>query len=858
MDCDKGIQVQKLCAMVERSLRGEKLMTTLRLNSASAFAALLFTIVISVSGAVHAAQIEEIIVTARSVEESVREIPVAITAVGEERLNIFGLESMTDLEAITPQLSIFRAGNGNAASVQIRGIGSPTTSIGIEQSVAVVIDGVYFPQGRAINEGLFDVSQVAILKGPQALYFGKNATAGVVSIMSNNPGDEFEASLRVNNEFESEDLTLEGMISIPINDKIGVRLAVQSSEMSEGWIENNAVTELNAYPTTDAATLATETYFNPKAESDWHQEETLYARLTVAGDLTDNFDYNVKASYSKFEQGTPSGALELFDCRALSGVAHQVAAVVPQPPGRQTPLVEPIALPTADCRADGKRGWNNVPPDIARTNKLLRQFGGDDGDLYEAYSITGTFNWAFENMDATVILNYHDQEAEWVGDQDATGVTSIFAGEKNDFDNLSAEFRLVTRFEQPVNFVLGGYLQQTERYFNQVVNFAGARNTAADPNDEFTAYDKISETDGDTESIYGEVIWDINERWQLTTGARYIHETKDSFFIQPYVNPFFTALFTVYDPANPATRAVADQTFEEVIPEVTLRWEPTDTLTLYAAYKEGFKSGGFSNSAILSNLSPPGFNDFIFDPEEVRGGELGAKASLLDGAMLASFEVYFYDFDDLQVDYFNSAQFAYVTENAGGSETKGAELQIDWATPIEGLSVSGSIAYLSSTFTDFESFCATGQTAAAGCILPPPPAVETDARQNLDGNDRPNAPKWSGFLAVNYERPIGDNLVFGATANVQFKSKLGLLATDASATQGAYETYDANIRIATADGKWRLALIGKNLSDEYVFRGGGNVPGTGGNTGTAEGFPSDLQGVAIRPRQIELELTWNY
>lgn len=145
------------------------------------------------------AAIEEIIVTARATDESVREIPVAITAVSEDRLNKFGIDSMTDLEALTPQLSIFRAGNGSGASVQIRGIGSATTSIGIEQSVAVMIDGVYYPQGRAINEGLFDVGQVAILKGPQALYFGKNATAGVVAVSSNNPSDEFEASIRLNN-----------------------------------------------------------------------------------------------------------------------------------------------------------------------------------------------------------------------------------------------------------------------------------------------------------------------------------------------------------------------------------------------------------------------------------------------------------------------------------------------------------------------------------------------------------------------------------------------------------------------------------------------------------------------------------
>jgi outer membrane receptor protein involved in Fe transport len=841
-----------------RSLKGRFRMGLSRALAVKVPVGILFSLSALGASTVLAAEIEEIVVTARAVEESVRDIPVAITAVSEDKLNKFALESMTDLEALTPQLSVFRAGNGSAASVQIRGIGSTTTSIGIEQSVAVMIDGVYYPQGRAINEGLFDTSQVAILKGPQALYFGKNATAGVVSIMTNNPTDEFEASIRVSNEFETKDRTIEGVISIPINEMLGIRLAVQASDMKDGWIENNAPPGGDFYNTVDAATFEQKAYFNPTAEKEWPKEETRYARLTLAGDLSDTFSYNLKGSYSKFEQGTPSGALEMFSCRALNGIAHQSVPVDPQPPGRQTRLVVPIGFPSVDCEPDGKRGYNNVPPEIAQSNKLLRQFGGPDGDLYESYSITGTFNWNLDPIEIQGILNYHDQEAEWVGDQDASAVTAIFAGERNTFENLSAEFRAVTRFDQPVNFVLGAYLQSTERYFNQVVNFAGARNSAADPNDEFTAYDKISETDGDTRSVYGEVIWDITDRWQLTTGMRYIHETKDSYFIQPYVNPFFLGLFTLYDPANPATRAVADQTFEETIPEATLRWEPTDNLTLYAAYKEGFKSGGFSNSAILSNLSPPGFTDFIFDPEEVKGGEIGAKALVADGSLQVSFEVFHYEFDDLQVDFFNSAQFAYVTSNAGGSETEGAELQFDWATPIEGLTISGSVAYLESTFTDFVSFCYTGQTAAEGCTLPPPPAGETDAFQNLDGNDRPNAPEWSGFLLFDYERPISRNLVFGITGNMQFKSDLGLIATEPDAIQKGYETYDASVRLATADGKWQLAFIGKNLTDKYAFRSAGAVPGTGGNTGTPEGYPSDLQGVAIRPRQYELELTWRY
>jgi len=236
---------------------------------------------------------------------------------------------------------------------------------------------------------------------------------------------------------------------------------------------------------------------------------------------------------------------------------------------------------------------------------------------------------------------------------------------------------------------------------------------------------------------------------------------------------------------------------------------------------------------------------------------VGAKSSILNGTMLLSFEAYYYEFKDLQVDFFNSAQFAYVTSNAGGSITKGAEVQVDWATPVEGLAFSGSLGYLKSYFTRFESFCFTGQTAAQGCILPPS-GVETDAVQDLKGNTRPNAPRWSGFLAMDYERAIGNNLVFGASANLQFKSAVKLTATDPVPEQSAYQTFDANVRIATADGKWQLAFIGKNLTDKTAFRSAGPVPGTGGNTGTAEGFRSDLQGVAIRPRQYELELTWRY
>ena len=831
------------------------------------------------------AELEEIVVTARAVEESIRDIPVSITALSEERLDHFALETFDDLEALTPQLRIARTNNGAGASISLRGIGSPSTSIGVEQSVSVILDGAYQPQGRAISEGLFDSSQVAVLKGPQALYFGKNATAGVISVQTNNPGEETEVRLRVNNEFKTDDTTYEGIISVPVNEKFGVRLALQYADQEEGFIRNNA-TGPDVYATFDAATGVVNLFDNPLAEPFLPQEELFFSRLTFAGDLTDTLSYNIKTSYTDNQRAYGSVS-ELFDCSTLNGTAHtsQLAAV--QPEGRQTPLFEPLPLAAVDCNFDGELGVNPIPPAVAATNDLLNQFGnGQARDEFESLIVTGNFDWALESADVHLNLSYQDQTARWAGDQDGGAVTSIFASERNTLENFSAEGRVSTRLNSQVNFTVGGYYQNWDRGFRQNVIFAflpagpgpfadcalgaagacGPQNSAAaDPNDEFIAYDKDSVTDGETFSIYSELQWDIADNWTLTAGARYLRETKDSTFIQPYVNPFVTGLFIQFDPADPLTQAAADQTFKNLIPEATLSWAATEELTFYAAYKEGYKTGGFSNSAILSNLSPPIvtgdeilFSDFVFDPEQNRGGELGLKASLYDNSVRASFDLFYYKFRDLQVDFFNSQQFAFVTENAGGSETYGAELQVDWATPVDGLVLSGSIAYLESTFTDFEAFCFVGQTPAQGCGPLQPGQTETDLRQNLSGNTRPQAPTWSGFLSANFERPFGDRFFYGISGNWQFRSSTALAATDPFAREGAFSTFDANVRIGTTDGAWQLAFIGRNLTNESAITNSNNVPGTGGNTGTAEGFRGDLLGGAIRPVQLELELRYAF
>ena len=118
-----------------------------------------------------AAEIEEIVVTARATEESVRDIPVAITAVAEERLNQFGLESFEDLEALTPQVAIGRGTSGSGAVIAIRGIGSSSTSIGIEQSVAVDHRWRLHAAGTRHQRGAIRYESGRDIEGPAGVVF---------------------------------------------------------------------------------------------------------------------------------------------------------------------------------------------------------------------------------------------------------------------------------------------------------------------------------------------------------------------------------------------------------------------------------------------------------------------------------------------------------------------------------------------------------------------------------------------------------------------------------------------------------------------------------------------------------------
>ncbi|MBI1179929.1 MAG: TonB-dependent receptor plug domain-containing protein [Alphaproteobacteria bacterium] len=789
--------------------------------------------------AVHA-QLETITVSARKRgEENVRNIPVAVDTISPEKVAHFSITNLQEVADISPSLKIARTESGSGASISIRGYGSPSTSIGIEQSVAVVVDGVYYGQGRVINEGMFDTRQVAVLKGPQALFFGKNATAGVISIETNDPGDDFELLARVGYEFRTKDLKAEAIVSGPVNDKFGIRLAVKSSNMFGGFFKNTAGP--GTYTTVDAATG--EAHVHDVGVTDWRKwpgEKDLFARLTLQAKPTDRLTLTLKPDVATYGSRSMTHGTEARLC-PLGGVSQLSGNV---------------------CNPNWSGGSNPFPQDIAETNPLVNYKGGKTFTDYFRWGLTGTVDYTTDTFSWNTVLNYHRMRNRWANDNDLTETPAVWAAERYTFRAFSAESRVATTFDDPFNFVLGVYYQTTRNRFDQDVLFAGAENSAVeDPTDRYTAYEKASATKGSTYSVYGQVIWKFLENWELTGGARYLHETKNSFFTQPYVNPFFLGIFA-------EGTVNADQSFNNVSPEVTLTWHPTDTVTIYGAYKQGFKSGGFSNSGILGVYST--VDDFAFEPEDVEGFEGGIKTSLLDDTLRLDLNAYTYRIKNLQIDFFNSPTFAFITTNAGKSKTEGVELNVDWAPKsAPGLRMHTSMAYNNARYKDFIGPCWAGQRPSEGCDMVGP-APASVPQQDLSGKPRSMAPKFVVGLGADYEVDLGQGLLLGLSMDAQYSSKYwATVFANPYDIQGDYVLLNAAVRLGGDDDSWQVAVIGKNLTNHYVFYPGLDLPLTGGNTGCSgvgdprascagAGYPADQGNSTNMPRTVEIQFTYRY
>lgn len=767
------------------------------------------------------AEIEQIIVTTRKKEENLEQVPVTATAFSASDLERYNTDSLTKLSTLTPSLTIVQASSGSGGSIYLRGIGTSATSSGFEQAVSINLDGIAISRGNAVQQGYFDMAGVEVLKGPQSLYYGKNSPGGIISIRSADPGDSFEALARLGYEFTADKAYGEAVVSGPINDKVGARLAVRGTT-SRGFMHNDAPMRPGADPLGFDIPGADQKRVGGRDE--------FLGRLTLTFNPTDNFDANLKVSGTAFSDDGAGALTQLRSC-PVGGVAQPIFGV---------------RDPAEDCTVNKHMSRSSAPPGI-----VVDWPDAKGGKIYTDYhSILATLamNQRFDKVTLSSVTGYYGFKTKYFDNYDFSGSGQVFAGEDTRYSAFSEELRANTTFDGAFNFLAGIYYQNTSLRFENSSRIAPL---PPDPrNGKWHSWERPTKTSGETWSAFGEATINITDQLELAGGARWTHEEKNSSMYNAFVHAFLAAAFL------PEGVAITDDFKDDnVSPQATLTWRPTDNLTFYGAYKTGYKSGGFSNGYTLVAGSTAA--DANFDSEKANGGEIGAKMTLLDNSLRINLAGYRFTYKNLQVNVFDAASTSFKVQNAAAARTTGIDFDFIYAPPgIDGLTLRGAYNYNDAHYTEFLGACYAGQTPAQGCTLLPNKGIPTS--QDMKGVPLIFAPKSSGNVGFTYDFALSDRFRMSLASDVRFTSSYeaeGLNRPDGR--QKGFATLDATLTFYD-EGRWELAVIGQNLTNKYYSMGGGDRPLTGSGTGTVNGIPADLSATLGPPRQLGVQVTVHF
>jgi iron complex outermembrane recepter protein len=765
----------------------------------------------------------EIVVTARQRTERLLDVPVAVTVESAADINRYASKELVDIAQMAPQVMIAQVGSGSGTSFIIRGIGSSTLDSGLDQSVAINVDGVLSSRGRSVQQSYFDLADVEVLKGPQALFFGKNTPAGVISLSSANPTKEFTAEEAAGYEFIAHEIYNNGYVSGPITDTLGVRFAYEAREM-RGWMENLAAGGLAGAEPATGMNIFPADQWGPK-------QREINGRLTLAYNPSDNFD-----ALLKFDTGESTDNGEGTNGEVVYCPSGHV-----QNPG------EPPDPFTHNCGANGTTSYGTLP------SALVYGVVGahDNGSGHQSYQPIFTSlkaDWSAGPVKLTSVTGFNRYADVYFQPSFERTVYDLnFGSQEEIYKSFSQEFRALSSFDSPLNFMAGGYYE-TEK----LDNTQGLR-IAPLPIDPVTGYymsiAKGGEIKSSTYSAFGQLMYKLIDNLELDGGVRWSRDIKDMTQANTYVHPGLTAEF-------PLTPFVGSYSSDSVSPEATLTWHPTSQQTFYAAYKTGYKSGGFGLPAILSINTT--VNDLEFKPEKVKGGEVGAKGLYMDGRLRIDSDVYLYDYSDLQVDVFNGTTITYQILNAAAARVEGVETDLHYEAA-SNLQLRAAVGYNRARYRSFNSPCYGGQTIAEGCNLAPQGGAYTE--QNLSGSPTVQAPDWSGNAGFTYTRPLNDTFKMAFTGDVNGMSQYYFSEQEGPGTiQRGYALIDSSIRLTNqlSRGEWTVALIGKNLTNKWIIAGGSDRPNSGSGTGTTAGVPADILGYLERPRQVILELSGKF
>ncbi len=651
--------------------------------------------------------------------------------------------------------------NRSAAVLYSRGIGYSGIDQAIDPSVGVSVDGIFYPGNLNALLQMYDASSVEVDRGPQGTLFGKNTTGGVVQIKTHEPDlglYSIDAYLKVGNYGRAD---YGGVVNIPINDTLALRLAAQS-QYSDGYVRNTYVDPAGNPPQPSDAWLSGDDYKTFRGEMAWRP--------------SDDFKAVLAATYIKNRSDSPGGQ---------NGSVPYGGLGLPGYPTTGDALSSPFFY--------GKPGYG-FPGGTTDAFTVERNYpNGDTGDTFtSSLNMTYHLPWA----DVVSITGYMRGKQNTYSDFDTTGISFFETFTKKKMDYFQQEVHLASNDQDsPLTWVAGLYYNWYKFGFEQDYTKTILSSTITE--------EGAAQNDW-TLAPFAQVDYKILPELTLTGGIRFSTETK-GFLRSPQQVPM---------PFTPgAVTIAAKHTWTNFTYHAGANYRIDDNAMAYFSYSTGFKSGAFNSRAPAGSGSLP-FDFYVnppAKPEKATAYEIGAKTDWLDNRLRANVAAFWNKYDDLQIQYFLPLPGApQVLANGANQKARGVELELT-ALPIDDLTLSASVGYLDSRYTSFVTNLGNQDYKPTVCKN-----VTVDHAEHGPCYLVPyRSPLWTFNLTAQYDFHLPDDLGL-LSPNLSWGHESSY-ATDLNnsimGNQAAFSNLDGSINYTDPSGHFTVSLWAKNVTN---------------------------------------------
>lgn len=806
--------------------------------------------------------IEEVVVTAQKRAEDIQDVPISISAFSGAFMEDSGVNTIQELGAYTPNLSLTQSSQVANNRIVIRGVGSVGNS-GIEPSVAVFIDGVYYPRPSSVVGSLTDLEAVEVLRGPQGTLFGRNASMGALNIRTRKPADEFEGQIRAS--YGSDNAArVSGAVSGPLSENVGGRMAFQYSDR-DGFGEN--------------------TFTGPGNKGEFGDWEDVSVRGKLYFAPNDDLDITLTLDYAEVNNEGP--VVEVISATVLPAFGPTISAIL-SPTGPFAPTGPAPELTDGfdytvnqDHRDKAKDDQWGISADVnwaigEHTIRSITAFRDWNNDTFEsalrlpADLLNRVTTYQAETVSQEIqIISPVGQKIEYVAgfyyynedykiDQDFDLGADFCAPAVSNLVQARVAQRAIPQLTAALVPVLGGNVALATSIAGAIVTgavpngptldaafglpggtgnaifalvpptaFAAALGPIASgicaANPQQAAVDTQFSQDVTSIAAFGQATFNVTDELRLTGGVRYTRDDKDGSYISTVTNPILAPA----SPINPfgldlrATENRPDLEFEEnkVTWMVNASYDITNDAMVFGSYSTGFKSGGF-NSDGFNSIGLAGGAQRVFDSEETDNYEFGIKSTLFDNRVRANLTYFHTEISSFQDRQFDGVNF--LVQNAGELTQQGVEIDIQ-AQPIEQLFMLFGMSYLDSEFdtfpnaTNLPAVVAATQATNSGLLSAGLPPIQVPPR-DLTGERNHFSPKWQISLVSEWSDALPNtNLGWFIRGEFQYTDDQNLGAEtnqNPQSLQKSYEVFNARAGIRGVNDGWELSAFVKNIGDE--------------------------------------------